>query len=312
MKLQSLERHPLCAEYGDVNGRVFERMVEVLKERGIANERAVTVYEGKVLDGWQLLRTCLAAGIEPTTQDLPKGWTAEDWVEMSNDLRRHESQAEAEQRIKVRRERIRDAREKGKSTRAIAADEGISKSQVQRDLADIIDESSGVPRGTPDNAKSAKSEQKKVKNTPKPPSKVTGLDGKTYPATNGRLCPSCQRRVRVLQPLPKNCAECKALQEAASEQQTMEEKIKGINSAIEHFCRGLMQFVDDNLPEDAWLAVDNVREGAIRKFRDGCEMLRAKKCVAVCPKCKGEPSDTKCRPCHGTGRVPKHTMDMMV
>lgn len=141
-------------------------------------------------------------------------------------------------------------------------------------------------------------------------------------AVNGQhkmLCASCDRKQRVGQIVPKGCPECKALnkpKETEKDEQPVgaAEEMMAANSAIESFCRGVMKYVNENLPEDAWLTVDNVREGAIRKFKDGCEMLRSKKCAAVCPICLGEKKQDgkKCRPCHGTGRVPKLQLDMMV
>jgi hypothetical protein len=94
-----------------------------------------------------------------------------------------------------------------------------------------------------------------------------------------------------------------------------EDMMKRVNGEIESFCRGLMKYVEENLPRDHWLDVDNRREGAVRKFTDGCDMLRACKCSAVCPVCKGEKYDRdgkNCRPCHGTGRMPKLNLDMAV
>jgi hypothetical protein len=99
------------------------------------------------------------------------------------------------------------------------------------------------------------------------------------------------------------------------EQETPEQTLKRVNGEIESFCRGLKKYVDENLPQDHWLNNDNRREGAIRKFHDGCDALRSCKCSALCPVCKGETQGQdgkKCRPCHGTGRMPKLNLDMAV
>jgi hypothetical protein len=102
--------------------------------------------------------------------------------------------------------------------------------------------------------------------------------------------------------------------EGEKEEATVQEQMDSNNSAIESFCRRLHTFVCENLPQDAWLNDDNTREGAIRKFEDGCSMLHRKKCTHLCPKCNGVKADVgkPCRPCHGTGRVPKAKHDQMI
>lgn len=86
------------------------------------------------------------------------------------------------QRREERRDRIAAARADGQSLRAIAETEGISESQVRRDL-----ESSGAPHGAPASTNQAVSVTETSKNdvstdTPGILS-VTGKDGITYPAT---------------------------------------------------------------------------------------------------------------------------------
>ncbi len=133
---RKLERHPLGAEYGDIEGVAFDHMVADIKEFGVINKRRVTLYEGKVLDGWQMLRACIAADVKPEFQLLPKGMTAERFVQIVNDNRRHETAAGALRRITARQKRILEAARAGKSTRKIAEEEGISQPTVVRDLAD--------------------------------------------------------------------------------------------------------------------------------------------------------------------------------
>ncbi len=105
----------------------------------------------------------------------------------------------------------------------------------------------------------------------------------------------------------------KAERNAKPEGETAEDQMKRVNSSIESFCRGLMKYVDETLPEDHWLTDMNRRAGAVRKFKDGCEMMRSAKCSATCPPCKGSGKEDgkKCRPCHGTGRLPKLNLDQL-
>ena len=81
-----------------------------------------------------------------------------------NDDRRHQTQEQKRARI----ERIALARREGKSQRAIAESENVSRAQVLRD----IELTQVVPPGPPEAEK-----------PPPRPEKVTGRDGKTYSAT---------------------------------------------------------------------------------------------------------------------------------
>jgi hypothetical protein len=92
---EALERHPLSAQYPDLSGRAFKQLVQNLKEHGLVGRRKLTLYEGKVLDGWQLLRACRTAGVQPEFQPLPEGISAEAYVGTVNDHRRHETQEQA-------------------------------------------------------------------------------------------------------------------------------------------------------------------------------------------------------------------------
>jgi hypothetical protein len=60
--------------------------------------------------------------------------------------RRHLSPEEREQTRAARKERVADGKRQGKSERQMAGEEGVSKSQVDRDLEEL----STVPDGTVD------------------------------------------------------------------------------------------------------------------------------------------------------------------
>lgn len=152
---KKLQRHPLGAAYPDITGDAWTQFVKDVKEYGVVNRRKITLHEDKVLDGWQLYRACLEAGVKPEFQHLPKGVTPEQFVQIVNDNRRHETQEMAEKRVQERRLRVLEARAAGKSTRAIAEDEKVGETTVRRDL-----EEAGAPGGAPD--------------------EVKGRDGKTY------------------------------------------------------------------------------------------------------------------------------------
>jgi Homeodomain-like domain len=161
-----LERHPLSQEYPNLSGRAWERLVQNLKQNGIVGNRKIILHEGKIVDGWQLQRSCVEADIKPNYESLklPEGMTLEEYVETVNDLRRHETQEQAMKRAEDRRQRVIAARASGLSQRAIAEQEGISQRQIRRDLED-----SGESGDSPELANG----------------RVQGRDGKLYPASKG-------------------------------------------------------------------------------------------------------------------------------
>jgi hypothetical protein len=161
-----LERHPDSSDYEDVSDAVFAEMVEGVNEYGVI-DRKITIDEGKVLDGWQLLQACIKANVKPTFAARPDGVPREVFVKIKNDLRRHESEAAAEKRINDRRRRVAAKRAEGQSLRSIAKEEGVSKKTIEND----IEASRCLPLDTCGDGPY----------TPEP-NKVTGRDGKTYPA----------------------------------------------------------------------------------------------------------------------------------
>lgn len=182
---QEIQRHPLSGAYPDIEGPAWKDYLDTLKTHGVVGDRRVTIYENKVLDGWQLLRGCKVVGIIPRFQAPPPEIDPETFVQIVNDHRRHESQDQANARIEARRERIATLREQGESVRAIAKKEGVSASQVRRDL-------STAPGGAVE---------------PKT-RKITGLDGKTREVPAQIFCPRCNR-IGPVKDCP-NCAELRA------------------------------------------------------------------------------------------------------
>lgn len=130
-----LERHPLGAEYPDLPPPARERMAESVRKYGVLNQRRITLHEGMVLDGWQLYQACLDANVKPVFQGVPRGVPPEDYVEIVNDTRRHETAEVALARAVKRREKVLELKAEGKSSREIAEEVGASQTTVQRDIA---------------------------------------------------------------------------------------------------------------------------------------------------------------------------------
>lgn len=133
-KWRTLQRHPLSAEYEDIEGPDFDRLCADLKTFGNVTRRPVVLFEKQVIDGWQLYRAHLKIDQKPLFAALPKRVEADKFVEIVNDNRRHESEAAAQRRIAKRVERVAALRAQGESTRAIAEEVGVSQAQVRKDL----------------------------------------------------------------------------------------------------------------------------------------------------------------------------------
>lgn len=134
----------------------------------------ILLWRGQVIDGRNRQLACKLAGVEPEYADWSDVLEAElpRVVESLNEHRRHLSQDWLARRRAERVGRVAEKRRGGKSLRTIADEENVSKSQVERDLANA----STVPGGTvaPESGK------------------VTGKDGKERPA--GKPRPPSQAR----------------------------------------------------------------------------------------------------------------------
>jgi hypothetical protein len=172
---KTIERHALSAEYRDIEGEAWGRFLEGVRKHGIINGRKIILYEGKILDGWQLQRACLALGIVPLYEILTNGMDPRAFVEIVNDERRHETQEEVAKRIEERRQRVAAARLEGKSLRTIAEEVEVSQATVRNDL-EVVSTAQGCAVEPLDG-------------------KITGKDEKQRPATMPPkiLCTRCQR-----------------------------------------------------------------------------------------------------------------------
>ena len=189
---QQLLRHPLSAQYEDLDGPMFEALCESIKKNGFDENHKIILYEGRILDGWQRQRACVKLGIRPIYDELPKGRDAEAFVEKNNDVRRHEPKEKVEKRIAQRKERVAQARAEGKSLREIADQEGVSHTTIKNDLKT----SEQILNNDDENADQRLKNSQLIKEngvsggkgfppetTSEETSKVTGRDGKKYSST---------------------------------------------------------------------------------------------------------------------------------
>jgi hypothetical protein len=280
---KKLERHPLSAEYRDISGRAWDRFVSNLRENGLIGRRPVVIHDGKVLDGWQLLRGCIEAGIKPKFIALPEGIDPQTFVETANDHRRHETQEAAVKRIEDRRERVAAARRQGKSLRVIADEEGVSEKTVRGDLAVSTAEGYAVePEG----------------------GKVKSKDQKTRPAKN-----KAKNR--------KSTAEGSAVEPPGDGDESVIEDVEGVpvpeQARAAFLGAGAMHEVGRDIDAigQRVKAISNTPAGRLVQYEDvRLHLKNAKggviqnKPTHVCPLCQGKKADCQC--CKGTGWTVEH------
>ena len=180
--LEKLERHPLSAEYDDIGGIRYNRMVKHIQRHGIV-DRKICLHEGKVLDGWQMLRAIkflnsTGLDIRPEFCELPQTMTAEEYVEIKNDLRRSEDEDVVSKRIKARIDKAKKLFEEGASRREIAAETKVSVAQVERDLqaSGAIPKPEPKPKEREPGVEDEEEPEPKVERTKKPPQVVKFSD----------------------------------------------------------------------------------------------------------------------------------------
>jgi transposase len=282
---KSLKRHPLSAEYGNIDGPEWEKFVGSIRQHGIVNDRRVTLYQGNVLDGFQLLRACVEADIEPRFQELPGDIAPETFVEIMNDRRRHEDAETVRKRAQARRERVAAARANGESTRSIAEVEGVSEKTIRNDLDALTAE--GTQCESPDGKTKGKDGRKqpaarKRRKTKK--SKTRPLSQAVDAESDGELKDS----LRVLVPPGlRGVFEAVATFRGALSQIT---EIKTAINTIAGTAAGLHLH-----PQEVTLALDNARRA-----------IRFAIPYAVCPVCKGSGKTRRANcPCKDAGWLPE-------
>lgn len=141
---------------------------EDIRSQGVTCSVLVDEHDG-VIDGTNRLQIAAELGLQDVPVRVLVGMTEEQKRQRAqavNEHRRHLSPGELQELRQQRIIRVAEARRKGKSLRAIAAEEGISLGQVQQDL----EKASAVYPYTPEPANG----------------KVVGRDKKTYDAASGK------------------------------------------------------------------------------------------------------------------------------
>lgn len=202
----SIPFHPLAEEYPLMPAFELGRMEEGMRRHGFDARFPIVKYQGKILDGRNRLIASERAGVKPVFVEF-KGTEEEArlFVQLANEERRHLAQEWLQRRRQERLQRVTEARQEGQSLRTIAEKEGVSESQVRRDIEEV---KSTAPPGAVEPKEGT----------------VTGKDGRTRTANPVRppksepvLCERCTRNQRTGQAPVKNCPDCKALTREAGD-----------------------------------------------------------------------------------------------
>lgn len=137
---RNFPRHPAGADHADWNAKLAKRVQDGIEKFGIMQRPVVLKRESDgmfVLDGWQMYQACIVVDVQPPFVELVGGIEPEDFVEIKNDFRRHETLADMRKRCKARSKKIKEDVVNGKPIKEAAADAGISLTQAYRDVKPI-------------------------------------------------------------------------------------------------------------------------------------------------------------------------------
>lgn len=137
---RNFPRHPAGEDYGDLSDKLAKRMQEGIEQYGVMQRPVVLKRESDgmfVLDGWQMYQACIVVDVQPPFVELVGGIDTEDFVEIKNDFRRHETMPERMKRCRARTRKMKVDIGTGSSVKEAAAAAGIGIAQAYRDLAPL-------------------------------------------------------------------------------------------------------------------------------------------------------------------------------
>lgn len=307
---KSLTRHPLSAEYHDLAGEQLAALESSILGHGFDSAFSIVLHNGQILDGWQRQIVCLKLGIVPAYRQLPEGISPEEYVALANDCRRHETAEQRDARLAARRKLVADIIDSGGSTREAAKKAGISQAQARKDHKKHKKQNKVSTGFHPQSSEHSEHSEKLTED----------VQGKGDTSALQDRKENCENKETVIignvptsenvpdfddEKTPVNLsAEVEKVantDEPEPAEPSPETVMKERSSALESFARKLVQFFEDNCPDDPWLEHHNTRTGALRKIKDAATWIRSAKCTKLCAKCNGE----KCPICHDTGIMPE-------
>jgi hypothetical protein len=263
-----MDFHPLANDYPLMPAYELGRIEQSMIDRGFDPRFPIVTYEGMILDGRNRWIASCHANVKPKLVEF-KGTEDEArlFVQTANEERRHLSPEWLKARRDERVGRVAEKRKEGKSLRTIAEEEGVSKSQIERDLDEA---KSTVPGGTVEPADG----------------KVKGRDGKERPAK--KADPDESPTDAEDTPIPEKALPAFA---AAKDIEAVCRDLDALLKRVEELAKG---------PGGALIRVESVRQ----QLKDAKGNLWANRPTHVCPYCHGEADDCKC--CKGRGWTAKH------
>ena len=63
--METKERHPISADFAEMRGDRFHLLTESMNRRGYDPAEPITLFRGKILDGWNRYRAAMQVGVEP-------------------------------------------------------------------------------------------------------------------------------------------------------------------------------------------------------------------------------------------------------
>ncbi len=304
---------------------------EKIKERGRVVKPIITDGMRGIVDGAHRLRWAVKLGLEKSKVPF-----SSDGKEMNadqqevlcrevNDTGRQDPFKVRQQNRKKRVERVAEARQQGKTTREIAETEGVSQTQVQRDLNTAESESVEPGGGSTE-----------TNGTPASP-KVKGKDGKSYASRKrppkkppkpcercGRIgapsCTACKKKFPHGFPKPAKDREpgsddgdvdaeqaiTDAEGEVVPDQAIAAFKAVPVLEALGRECDALRHAIEEAAKGPAGRLLQSGLPGIQQKLKDAKGVLMANRPSHVCPYCHGKKGKKPCDGCKGEGWVAKH------
>lgn len=303
-------RHQAGENHADLSAQLAKRMREGIEKYGVMLRQVVLKREQGglcVLDGWQMYQACIAADYKPEFVELVGGIGPEEFVEIKNDVRRHEDPEAKAKRLKVRRAKIKELVANGTPVKEAAKELGIGRTTAFKDLKV---ERKPLPR-------CERCERVNATGDECPRCQLLRMDFNVEPDESTSEEPPGEEPETSPEPPP----EPEALLDAnfvAVPAEALE--AFDVSSRLAQLCHRL----DQDAKELAKIIAGKVGSRAIsptaaQRIGDIRQHLWQARATHVCAYCQGRPSEPECTACRGQGwqpgaafaQAPKEKQDAM-
>lgn len=319
-----MEWHPFAEKFPLLEGDEFEAFKKSIQQtKGNEQPIAYRLVKGKEqgLDGRNRARACSELKIKCNKKLVAlKDDQVKDFIARRNIHRRHMTK-------EMRQAIVAELHADGESARQIADVVGVSHPTVLKDIAESGGKFLPPENETPPNNHSE---------TNGSPEKVTGRDGKEYPATKPKiLCERCARNVRTGRAIVEPCQMCKEARQGARTPKPPKnpteptEHVDAFGTPLPKRCKDaycdpwIQKAIDFLGTTSAAFWGERLADGLskrkrhyphfnVKDFVDGVAMagntldqllehLKEKRPAGVCPPCEG----AGCPDCKQSGLVPR-------